>query len=259
MSGIKRLFYDLETSPNIMYSWRAGYKLNLSHESIIQERAIICACYKWEHCDKIYSIRWEDGDDKSLVEKFSKIAEHADELVAHNGDRFDLKWFNTRHLLHGLPPIPQYKTVDTLKIAKKHFYLNSNRLDYLGRVLFGEGKIHTTFDLWKDVCAGDKRAMNQMVRYCKKDVELLQRVWEKLSAYDTPKTHAGVFGGGDRWTCPHCGSEEVHLSKTRPTPKGMIQRQMLCNDCCRYYTIANSVYNQYREKKEASCLRSQKN
>jgi hypothetical protein len=56
-TGFKRLFYDIETSPNIGLFWQSGYKLNIDHSNIIQERAIICICWKWEgqkevHCKK---------------------------------------------------------------------------------------------------------------------------------------------------------------------------------------------------------------
>ena len=229
-----------------MFSWRAGYKINLTHDNIIQERAIICVCYKWEGEEEVHCIKWNKGNDKKLVEKFSKIISEADEIVAHNGNKFDLKWFNTRNLIHNLPPIPQYKTVDTLTIARKHFYLNSNRLDYLGKILLNEGKINAPYDLWKRICLhNEPSAMDDMVRYCQKDVELLERVWKKLSAYDKPKSHAGVMNGLERWTCPHCGSEDVKVSKTRVTPAGMIQKQMQCGSCHRYYSIAHKVWKDY--------------
>ena len=60
-------------------------------------------------------------------------------MVAQNGDFFDMRWYNGRHLIHGLEPIPWGKTVDTYKIAKRYFNLNSYRLDYLGKLLFGNG------------------------------------------------------------------------------------------------------------------------
>jgi len=254
MGGIKRLFYDIETSPNIVFSWRTGNKLHISHDNIIQERSIICICYKWENQNRVYSITWDNGDDKNLVKEFSDIVSSADEIIAHNGDKFDYKWLNGRNLIHGLPPIPKAKTIDTLKLARKHFYFNSNTLDYLSKVLLGEGKMETTFGLWKDICLlNDQTALRKMVRYCKKDVELLQRIWEKLREYDAPATHAAVFETGnmsDRWMCPYCGSPDVSLSKTRPTPRGIVQRQMQCGECHRYYTIADSVFKNYLVAKE---------
>jgi DNA polymerase elongation subunit (family B) len=253
---MKRLFFDIETSPNIMFSWRCGGKIFLDSANIIQERAIICICYKWEHDKKIHSLTWECGDDRKMLEEFAKVVSEADEMVAHNGDNFDLRWFNARSLIHGLPPIPQTKTVDTLKIALKHFYLNSNRLDYLGKILFGEGKIKTEFDLWKRiVLLNDESALREMVRYCKQDVVLLERVWERLRDYDTPKTHAAVLASGnrnDRWMCPHCGSDSVKKGKTRATAKGFVQHQMVCRNCGRYYSVMDQVFSLYLKAKFGS-------
>jgi len=246
LSDIKRLYLDIETSPDVVFSWKAGYKLNISHDSIVRERAIICVCYKWEGEDEVHSITWDKWDDKKLLERFSKIMLSADELVGHNIDKFDLRWIAGRNLINGLPPLPQQKTIDTLKIARKHFYLNSNRLDYLGHLLLGEGKRDAPYSLWKRICLHNERsAMDDMVSYCKQDVILLERIYKRLVAYETPKTHAGVLGGLDRWTCPHCASENVNLSKRRVTSKGIIQWQMKCGDCSRYYSVCNKVYRDY--------------
>ena len=203
---IRRLLWDIETSPNVGYFWQPGYKVFISPENIIRERAIICICYKWEDERDVQYLTWDKGDDKKLIESFAEIIKEADELVAHNGDRFDLKWYNGRHLIHGLDPIPQSKTIDTLKIAKKYFRLNSNKLDYISNLILGEGKIDVPFSLWDRVMDNEKSALDEMVRYCKKDVLLLERVYERLAAYDTPKTHVGVMMGRPRWTCKHCGA-----------------------------------------------------
>ena len=104
--GFKRLFYDIETSPNIGFFWSSGYKVSIPPDNIIKERAIICICYKWEGQSKVHSLSWEEGCDKALLSHFMEVASLADELVAHNGDRFDEKWIRTRCLIHGIscPP-----------------------------------------------------------------------------------------------------------------------------------------------------------
>ena len=250
---LKRMFWDIETSPNIMFSWRCGRKLNLDYNNIIQERAIICICWKWEDQKKVFSLTWDEGNDKEMLEKFSEEAQKADEMIAHNGDRFDIKWFNARRLVHGLEPIPPAKTVDTLKIARKHFLFNSNRLDYLGSLLLGHGKIKTEFNLWRRiVLRNDEAALRKMVRYCKRDVMLLEQVWQKLRDYEKPATHAGAHvrqNQHDRWTCAHCGSEDVKQTKRRVTAAGITQYQMQCKECGRYYQIARSVHNKYLRAK----------
>lgn len=252
---MRRLFWDIETSPNIGLFWSSGWKITIPPENIIQERAVICICYKWEGSKKVNHLTWNRGDDRDMIEEFMPVLNEADELVAHNGDRFDLRWYNGRHLIHGLDPVPIAKTVDTLKIAKRRFYLNSNKLDYLAKVLFGEGKIGTEFGLWKKILLeNDPAAMRSMVRYCKKDVVLLERVWERLSSYEVPASHAAVVATGDpkdRWMCPHCGCDDVYSNKRRTTAKGMVQHQMKCKGCDRYYTIANAVYGYYKKAKNS--------
>jgi len=141
---IKRLFFDIETSPNIGLFWTAGYKQNISHENIIKERAIICICYKWAGEDEVHSLTWDKNqNDKKLLEQFIKILNDANEIIGHNGDRFDLPWIRTRCLYHRIPIFPNYTTLDTLKNSRSKFKFNSNKLDYIASFLGLGKKIHT--------------------------------------------------------------------------------------------------------------------
>jgi len=78
---VRRLFWDLETSPNVVLSWRAGYKINITHDSILKERAIICVCWKWEGESKVHHLEWDKGCDKNLLKEFLKVVEDADEMM----------------------------------------------------------------------------------------------------------------------------------------------------------------------------------
>jgi len=243
--GFKRLFYDIETSPNIGFFWGAGYKLNISHNNIIKERAIICICYKWEGQDTVHSLEWKEGCDKALLSHFMTVAKTADELVAHNGDRFDEKWIRTRCLIHSIDCPPKLNSFDTLKKARTHFRFNSNRLDYLGKLFFDEGKSPVGFDDWVQITLhNDKDAMDKMVEYCKKDVILLEDVFHKLQPYVNHNTHAGAHTGYGRFSCPSCGSEETILRKTRYSASGIPKHQLQCKakKCRRYFTISNKVW-----------------
>jgi uncharacterized protein YprB with RNaseH-like and TPR domain len=247
MNKIKRLFFDIETSPNIGLFWSAGYKQTISYENIIQERAIICICYKWENEDKVHSLTWDSNqDDKKMLEKFIKIANEADELVGHNGDKYDLAWIRTRCLFHNIPVFPNYVTIDTLKQARSKFRFNSNKLDYIGHFLGIGQKIHTNFGMWKDIVLNkNKKALNEMVEYCKGDVILLEKIYDRMSSYFPHKTHFGVLNGGEKHSCPSCGSDEMSLSKKRVTASGMPKVQLQCKKCHKYHTISNTAYEQY--------------
>jgi predicted RNA-binding Zn-ribbon protein involved in translation (DUF1610 family) len=242
---------DIETSPNIGLFWKSGFKLNIGPENIIHERKIVCICWKWEGEATVYSYRWDSNqDDKRMLQHFIEQAGDADEIIGHNGDSFDWPWVRTRALIHGLTPIPAWKTIDTLQWARRYFCFNSNKLDYLGKVLGHGQKIHTEFGLWKKVVLdNDLQALKYMVKYCGQDVRLLEKVWASMRFCVAPKTHAGVFAGLSKWTCPSCASEKVHKSKTRVTAAGNIQHQMHCQSCGSYYHINQSTYENYQEEK----------
>lgn len=188
-----------------------------------------------------------------MIEEFLGVAAEADELVAHNGNRFDLKWFHTQCLQHGLDPLPEPKTVDTLTIARRRFYLNSNRLEYLGKVLLGQEKDKPDFETWKAITLdNDQDALKEMVEYCKRDVRLLEKVYNKMARFHGAKSHVGVLEGKPKWTCAHCGTENVRRKKRRVTAKGTVQHSMMCKeeDCGRYYTISSRAYRHFMDWKE---------
>ncbi len=147
----KRLYFDIEVSPNIGFFWTSGYKLNITTESIIKERAIICICYKWEDDKEVYALQWDSKQcDKRMLQKFIEVANTASEIIGHNGDKFDMAWVRTRCLLHGITMFPSYTTIDTLKVARSKFRFNSNKLNYIADYLGIGTKIKTEYSLWKE-------------------------------------------------------------------------------------------------------------
>lgn len=234
----KRLYFDIETSPNIGLFWSAGYKQKIDYSNIIKERSIICICYKWEDEKQVHSLSWDKNQsDKKLLQEFIKVANQADELVGHNGDKFDLPWVRTRCLYHRIELFPKYVTIDTLKLSRRQFRFNSNRLDYIASFLGIGKKIKTDFNLWKDIVLNKcEKSMAKMIDYCKQDVKLLEQVHKELRLHDTPKTHYGVVLSNDKRLCPECASNNVIISKTRITAGGTKQIQYKCNDCGKYHS-----------------------
>lgn len=242
----KRMFFDIETSFNIGIFWRSGYNLTIHPEDIIKERAIICVSWKWEGSDKVHNLTWDKNQcDKKLLKAFIKELNKADEVIAHNGDRFDLKWLRTRCLYHGLEMFPQYQSIDTLKHAKSQFNFNSNKLDYIAKFLKVGAKIkHEGMDMWKAIIFNkDEGALKRMVEYCDMDVIVLEKVFEKLQSYTKPKVNYSVLRGGEKFGCPNCQSYEIRLRKTYTTPAGTIQHYMSCNSCNKSsYKINNKTF-----------------
>jgi len=243
----KRMFFDIETSPNIGIFWRSGYNLNITPYDIIHERAIICVSWKWEGKDEVHSLTWDKKHcDKKLLQNFIKELEKADEAIGHNGDRFDIKWLRTRALFHGIDMRAAYDTIDTLKLAKSGFLFNSNKLDYIAQFLGVGKKLETGgLDLWKRVVL-DKcgESLDKMVEYCEQDVLILEKVFQKMNAYTKPKKQYAVLRGGEKFECPECG-KLGHYKSTRTTAAGTIMHWMQCsdrNDCRKQWTINNKTY-----------------
>jgi uncharacterized protein YprB with RNaseH-like and TPR domain len=233
----RRLFFDIETSPNIGLFWEAGYKKNIDYSNIIKERAIICICYKWEDEKETTALHWDSNQsDKRMLEQFIKVANSADELVGHNGDKFDLAWIRTRCLFHKIEMFPDYTTIDTLKISRAKFRFNSNKLDYIAKFLGMGKKIKTEFSLWKDILLNkDKVAMDKMIKYCKMDVVILEKVYNQFKTHIAPKTHFGVIYNQGRQSCPECGSDELKKNGTRVSATGVLKQTMQCITCRKYH------------------------
>jgi len=243
-SSFKRMFFDIETSYNIGKFWRAGYGLNINPGDIIREKAVICISWKWENEDKVSHLNWDkDQCDKKMLKEFSKILATADEVIAHNGDRFDIKWLRTRCLIHRIPFPTYVKSLDTLRKVKSMFNFNSNKLDYIAQVLGFGNKIPTGIQLWDRIILDkDPKAMEKMLEYCDHDVVLLEDVYQTIQSYIKPETHVGRHLGHDKASCPTCGNEHTKHIKNTFTAAGTIKRHMGCDSCGSDYVISNTAF-----------------
>lgn len=242
---INRVFLDIETAPNIGYFWQAGHEQNINHDCIIKERAVICVCWMRDGEETVHRLLWQKPyDDKALIKALLPVLADADEVVAHNANRFDIPWLRTRALKHGFR-FPEVKVVDTLRIAWGKFRFNSSRLDYLAKFLGVGAKGASGWKLWEGAIQGDEKALNALVDYCAQDVRVLAKVYAKLAPHVRPATHAGVFDKKPAWSCPHCGTTQVKKTKTRVTPTGSLRHQFVCAKG-HYYTVSNAAFKGYK-------------
>ena len=238
----KRLFFDIETSPNIGLFWEAGYKKNIDYSNIIKERAIICICYKWEDDEDVKYLTWDSRqNDKKLLLEFIKIANQADELVGHNAKKFDLAWVRTRCLFHDIDMFPNYIVIDTLTIARSKFRFNSNKLDYIGKFLKLGEKIGTSYQLWTSIILDkNKESLEEMVKYCQQDVILLEKIYSRLKNHIEPKTHFGVIFKQSKKDCPECGSDDVVIHGFRVSTAGGKYKRLQCRTCGKHFKLFES-------------------
>lgn len=232
--SVKTLVFDLETAPLLGYSF-GTYDTNVLH--VVRDSHLLSFSYKWLGEGKIHTKSLPDYkgyksdpyDDRRIAEDLHALIESADVLVAHNGDRFDMKVANARFIFHGLDPMPKKKMVDTLKIARSRFRFTSNKLTDLAQYAKVGKKLPTDKDLWIDCLNGDRRAWKKMVRYNEHDVRLLEGVYKWLKPWSLHEVNMNVVQGKS-WACPNCGSSKLEKRGFGFTKTGKHQR-FSCNDC----------------------------
>lgn len=213
------LLLDIETAPSLGYAW-AKWDTNIIE--FTRDWYILCFGYKWldETGVTVKSLPEYKGykkslhDDKALMADLWALLDEADIIVAHNGDSFDIKKINARFLVHGLTPPSTYKTVDTLKVARKYFRFESNKLNDLGKTLGVGAKLpHIGFALWKGCMDGDAAAWEVMTQYNAQDVSLLEEIYLRLRPWASTHPDVSLYGDTDGKPdspqCPNCGSHHI--------------------------------------------------
>lgn len=242
---IRRLFFDIETSyyELTIHAWQMkNFQRYFSHKDITREKEIICISYKWQYEDKVHTLDWTMGE-KRMLKAFIKIMGEADECVAHNGDRFDIRFIRTRCSFHGVLMFPDYRSLDTLKKSRGGFLFASNSLEYLCTFFGIGGKLeHEGKELWDKVIAGCKDSLEKMRKYCERDVVMLEDLFFVLSPFIGHNNNFAVLTGGEKWECPECASADVKMYKYYSTPMGVIRRKMKCNQCKKQYKVSNKTY-----------------
>lgn len=232
------LFYDVETKPVKVWCWTTG-KQYINHHQIVdgEKFEIICIAWKWLGEKKIHCLDWgKEQSSAKMLNTFVYELERADVVIGQNNNSFDDKQINMQRMLHGQPPIAWPTAEDVRKQVRKHFYITSSSLEYMAKLLTGEGKSRMQFADWVDIVdRRDAKALNKMKRYCMRDVQKLQEVWERIRPYVTPRVHRGVVIDGDRNSCPSCGAKDVAKWGSRYTTRRKVQR-FQCRECRHTFT-----------------------
>lgn len=243
---IKRLFFDIETGYYILKirAWQMkNWQKYFNTDDIVQEKQIICISYKWQYEDTVHTLDWRMGE-KQMIKEFVKIMGEANEIIAYNGDRFDIRELRTRAIYHGVLMFPTYRTLDPLKKNRQYFNFASNKLDYVAQFLNTGRKLeHEGFDMWKKIVEeDDEKALEEMISYCEHDVIILEDTFFVLNPFITHNNNFATLTGHEKWECPECTSSDVEMYRTYSTPMGVIRREMKCNDCKKQYKISNKTY-----------------
>ena len=234
----KILLWDAETSPILCLAWDI-WQQNINTDAILQDWHFISWSAKWLYSDKIISdvLSSEEAikhDDRRIVESISKLLDEADIVITHNGDSFDNPRLNTRLIYHGLKPISNYQSIDTLKIAKSAFDFTSRKLDYINQYLGLPQKADHDFALWKKSYFGDSESLKKLKNYNVQDIRCLEDLFLRLRPFAKGLPNMNLYSEENITVCPCCGSSNIQLNgKFYYTNTGKY-KQFSCLECGSY-------------------------
>jgi len=245
---VKILYLDIETSPNIGYTWG---KWDQNVIAFVEEWRLLGMCYMWDHENKVKNVypknvtKYNYKDDYDLVHRAWKLLDEAEIVIAHNGDRFDLKKLNARFVQHNIGAPSPYLTIDTLKIARNKFFFNANNLDALGEHLgLGSKLKHEGFSMWLGCMSGDRKSWAKMKKYNRQDVILLRAVYYRLRPF--MDNHPSILTDDCQdIACTTCGSDKFQKRGVRRMKSGIEYQQYQC---------ANGHYFRSRKRESVNGL-----
>lgn len=242
--------FDIETYPLEGLAWRP-YDTDIIR--VLHNGYTLCWSGKWLGEKKVISsalidfplYKRDKRNDKEIMKVLWKCLDEADIVIGHNVDKFDVRKVNARFMIYGMNPPSPYYTVDTLKVARKAGYFDSNKLNDIAQY-FGIGsKVQTGgIDLWIGCGKGDMKAWRKMIRYCNNDVVLTERVYLHLLPWIT--NHPSVVGIDDTdRKCTTCGSINIIKRGKQMVRSGLsFYTRYSCKDCGKWlrgktHTIKN--------------------
>lgn len=235
MAKAKILLYDIETAPLLGAAWRTW---DTSLVWVVKEWYLLSFAYKWLDEKTTHTVALPDfkrykkdpENDVEVIKALHKLFDEADVVIAHNGDKFDQKKANARFAYHNLGPASPFRSIDTLKVARKYFSFTSNRLNDLGEYLGLGKKVDTGgYRLWQACMAGDIKAWNKMVKYNIQDVRLLEKIYLELRPWVENHPSRSLMDGRPE-ACPKCGGGPL-IKKGRYFNKVTEIQIWMCRNC----------------------------
>lgn len=233
------LILDIETSPSVADVW-ALFNVNISLSQLRESTRMICFSAKWYGKPRVHFYSEFHNGREEMLGALHGLMNEADILMHFNGDSFDIPHINREFLLaEMLPPSPS-RSIDLYKIVRKQFKFPSNKLAYVSKALGLEGKVQNGgHELWVKCLAGDSKAWNKMRKYNKRDVTLLEDLYDKLLPWIPNHPHVGILDGVPAG-CTNCGSANVIRQGHAYTQLGKYQRYQ-CNDCGKWLRSTRRV------------------
>lgn len=222
------LTLDIETSPNLGYAFGV-WDQNLTPDKIVETSRVLMVGAKWYGQRKVIMLSERALDHDEMVRQAWNLVDQADLIVGYNSKRFDMRHLAREFLALGLPPPAPYKNIDLMLTVKKHFSYGSNKLDTVSQVLgIGQKVKHEGFPLWKACLDGDDSAWRRMENYCRGDVRLTERLYDRLRPWISGHPHITT---ADDLRCTQCGSDRLTQLPSDYRAVVIAYAAYRCDDC----------------------------
>ena len=252
------LVFDIETKPLKVWAW-GTFDQNIGLDMIIEDQSILSFAAKFIGNDHIFyqdlSQNTDYTKDEALVTAMFELLNQADIIIGQNSDQFDIKKLNAKFEEYALGQPTPYKSIDTLKIMRKHLGLTSKKLSFATDKYNKKYKKlkHEKFpgmSLWLECLKGNQSAWECLKEYniwdCLATEELYLdhlRKWDKSINY-------GVFTSVSN-CCPNCGSESLKELEFNYSKIGIFQNYQ-CIEC---HTISSSKHNELSQAQKKNLLK----
>jgi len=229
---MKTLAIDIETSPNICYTWGL-HDQNIGLNQILQTSAMICFAARFLGERKMHFYAdWTVGHE-AMVDAAHGLLDEADVLLHYNGKQFDVPHL-TREFQESItwatdPPAP-FRQIDLYQTMKRS-YFQSRKLQHVAEKLGAGSKVeHNGMPLWHGAINGDPSAQRKMGVYCRQDVRLLEVLHELILPWIPSYPNVALIDGKPG-ACPRCGAVgRMQRRGTRYTRVSAFQ-QYQCQAC----------------------------
>jgi hypothetical protein len=206
--------------------WDRGDLKNryVHHETVVREPRTTIVCAKWyDSPDVLRFAEWDKGGRGPFLREVHSLMGMADIIVGHNLDGADVPWlkgdFYFPKIGHKhrpqLPPLPPFKTVDTLKVARQfRTGVQFKSLDALCQIIGIPAKTDAyDREAMNRAVAGSVEDRERLTEYCAGDVIATQGLYDALRPHI--KNHPALFVDGQSRldTCRACGGETKPIAK----------------------------------------------
>lgn len=240
------LILDVERLPGItqQYWWDRGdlKQRYIHYETVVRQPRTTIVCAKWYFDDHVIQLaEWDKGGRKQFLRRVYRLLEKADIVVGHNVDGADIPWLKgDLHIEAGLPPLPPFKTVDTLKILRREFKSGApfKSLDAFCTIVGLDSKTDR-YDrhAMERAVAGSREDRDRLTAYCVGDVLAGQALYDWCAPHAKNHPTLTVSGKDTLTVCNRCGHDTEPVAK-RYVASILSYSMRRCTECGAYCRIS---------------------